>query len=143
MSIVNRVRRAAGTRTATDVLIDTLFHSRRKRQLSDVESVLSGERRLVRCYQKPDSRERRLHWKPGSLIVSKDEVVWKGSRRSWKTIVLQPGHWKTRTRRVPKEDHVYHSFWIIECTNNTGTVTFAVPRLDVELCVMAINGATG
>ncbi len=138
--VLNRVRRAAGTRTTTDVLMDVLFRSQRKRQLSDVESVLNGERRLVRCYLKPGSGERRLHWKPGSLILSKDEVVWKGSRRKWKRIVLQPGQWKTQTRRVPKEERVYHSFWILDCTGETGTVSFAVPRLDVELCAIAIEG---
>jgi hypothetical protein len=133
-------RRAAGTRTASDVLRDfvTLRRMSDKRR-SDIEAMQQGEHRWVKCYFKPRDDESRRQWKPGHLDVSAGELRWEGSSRRWEPFTLRAGEWATSTRNVTRQDHVYSYCRVIKCVQGSEAREFAVPRPDAELCLVALG----
>jgi hypothetical protein len=133
-------KRAAGTRTTVDVLRNFGHRSQSELRVADIEALSNGERRSVRCYVQPGPDERRRHWKPGRLEVSSSQLTWRGSLSKWKSFSLASGLWTTRVRTVSRDDRVYRSFRVIECRRENVVIRLAVPRIDVELCLLSLNG---
>jgi hypothetical protein len=135
-----RSRRAAGTRTMTDVIRGLARGTMASQKRADIEAVKCGETRLVRCYVRPSPTERRRHWKPGTLIVTKNQLRWRGSSRRWETFTLLSGEWSTQLRKALREDRVYKSFGLIVCDRGSESFQLGVPRPDVDLCMAVLNG---
>jgi hypothetical protein len=137
--MTKRIRRASGTRTFVDVVRHFTRSSFAERKAADMEAVQNGESRLVRCYVKPDSNEKRRQWKPGYLELSAGKVLWRGSSRKWPNLLFVASEWRLSLRKVRQEEHVYKSWSVIECKRGSEVVSLAVPKLDAELCLFALE----
>lgn len=110
------------------------------RQRRDVEALERGDKRVVRCYVQPAEGERRKHWKPGVLLVSRYDLRWKGSSRRWNPFTLKAQEWFTNVRTPTRDDGVFNVYRIIVCSSGTERHELAVPRQDADLCLAALRG---
>jgi hypothetical protein len=136
----NKTTKASGSRTSIDLIRHFARAMSSTMAETDIDAVKNGEARSVRCYLAPESGEHRMQWKPGYLNVTAQRVIWRGSSRRWHDVELKAGTSFVSTRHVMRDEHVYKSWFVIECKLNNVTHSFAVPKLDARLCVDALKG---